>query len=237
MNIVIAGIDKGSGKTVISAGLASVMQSLGYKSAVYKPVETGAIDKGEYLISPDLTFVKMLDKYIKTHATYMYKTKAMPAVASQIEGKDFSLDEIKNDYNILNKKYDTVITELPCGLMTPLYENIFSIQIPITLKLPVLFIVTPGNNSLNNYLNEINTAKTAGVDIKGVIINKYPLYSENPEIKAFPEMIEKYSDVKILGLIRNFKGKSVEANVLFNEILNGIDIQDVFEIKIPKLNV
>ena len=177
MNIVITGIDKGSGKTVIAAGLASVMQSLGYKSAVYKPIETGAIDKGSYLISPDLTFVKMLDKYIKTHATYMLKTKAMPAVASRIETVDISVDAIINDYNILSKKYDTVITELSGGLMTPINDNLFSIHIPLAIKQPILFIITPSGNSLSNYLNEINTAKTAGIDIAGVIINKYPLYS------------------------------------------------------------
>lgn len=236
MNIIITGIGNNCGKTVIVSGLASVMQSLGYKTAVYKPVQTEALDKGHYLISPDLAFVKMLDKYIKTHSTYMLKTKAVPAIGAEIENVNINLDSIIKDYNLLEKKYDTVITELTGGLMTPMKERFFSIQIPLALKVPILFIVTPGENNLNAYLNEINTAKTAGIDIAGVIINKYPLYSENPEIKAFPQLIEAYSDVKVLGLIRNFKGKSVEANILFNEILNGIDIEDVFRIKIPKLN-
>ena len=71
----------------------------------------------------------------------------------------------------------------------------------------------------------------------GVIINKFSVYSENIEIKTFPQLIEKYSDAKVLGLIRNFKEKSVKANVLINEILNGIDIEDVLRMKITKLNL
>ncbi len=236
MNIIVSGIENGCGKTVIVSGLASVMQSLGYKTAVYKPVQTGAIDRGRYLISPDLAFIKIFDKYIKTHASYMLKLKTIPAIAAELENVDINIDYIEKDYNLLAKKSDIVITELTGGLMTPLKDNFLSIQIPLSLKLPVLFVVTPGLNNLNHYLNEINTAKSAGVKIAGVIVNKYPPYSEIPDIKAFPAMIENYSDVKVLGIIRNFKGKSVEANVLFNEILNGIDIEDVFGMKIPKLN-
>ncbi len=236
MNIAVTGIGNNSGKTVIVSGLASVMQSLGYKTAVYKPIQTGAVDKGHYLVSPDLAFVKMLDKYIKTHSTYMLKTRAIPALGAEIENVIINPENIIKDYNLLEKEFDTVIMELTGGLMTPIKEKFFSIQIPLELKTPILFIVTPGENNLNEYLNEVNTAKAAGIDIAGVIINKYPLYSENTEIKAFPRLIESYSDVKVLGLIRNFKGKSVEENVLFNEILNGIDIEDVFRIKIPKLN-
>ena len=236
MNIFITGINNKSGKTVISAGITAVMQSLGYKTGVYKPIQTGAIDKGKYLISPDLSFVKMLDPYIKTHSTYMMISKATPIIAAEIEHLKIKLDDIEKDYNILKKNTDTLIVESTGGLMTPINEGIFSIHIPIMLKLPILFIVNPTENTINNYLNEINTATNANANIIGVIINKFPVYSENPDIKAFPSLIEKYTVIKVLGLIRNFKEKSVQSSVLFNEILNGIDLEDVFQIKIPKLN-
>ena len=87
MNVYITSINKESGKTVISSGIAAVMQSLGYKAGLYKPIQTGAIDKGDYLISPDLTFAKLLDPYITTHSTYMYKDKKLPDI-----NKDIDLD-------------------------------------------------------------------------------------------------------------------------------------------------
>lgn len=236
MNIYVTSTESGSGKTVISAGIAAVMQSFGYNAGVYKPVQTGAIDKGQYLVSPDLTFVKMLDSHITTHSSFMLKSRTIPSEACGIENVNVNIEDLKNDYTILSQKTDTLLVEATGGLMTPLNKRLFSYHLPLELNLPVLFIINPSNNSVNHYLNELNTAKTANLNILGVIINKFPVYSENPEIKTFPNIIEKYSDVKILGLIRNFKGNSVQTNVLINEILNGIDLEDVLGMKIPKLH-
>ena len=152
-----------------------------------------------------------------------------------LQNIDINFDDIKKDYTVLSKKTDTLTVEATGGLMTPVTDNIYNYHIPLQLNIPVLFIVNPSNNSVNQYFNEINTAKTIGLNILGVIINKYQVYSESPEIKYFPELIENYCDVKVLGLIRNFRGKSVKANTLINEILNGIDLEEVFKMKIPKL--
>lgn len=236
MNIFITGIENTSGKTVISAGLAAVMQSFGYSTGVYKPIQTGAIDKGKYLISPDLALIKLVDPYITTHCTYMFKTNTFPQIAAELEKKEIDIENILNDYHKLDKKTDTLIVESSGGLMSPINNNLFNYNIPLLLNIPVVFVVSPSLDNLNHYLNELNSARTLGLDVIGVIINKFPVYSENIDVKAFPSLVEKYGKVKVLGLIRNFKGKSVQANILINEILNGIDIQDVFNIKIPKLN-
>lgn len=236
MNVYITSINQNSGKTVIAAGLAAVMQSLGYNAGVYKPIQTGAIDKGKYLVSPDLTFVKMLDPYITTHSTYMMTGKSLPCVNEKYENVKINIQEIKKDYDILTQKAETIVVEAPCSLMSPISDKLFAYNIPLLLKLPVIFIVNPSVDAAGQYLSEVYTAKALGLDIAGVIINKFPVYSESPDIKEFPNIIEQYCDVKVLGLIRNFKGKSVQANILINEILNGIDIEDVFRMKIPKLS-
>lgn len=236
MSIYVTSINQGGGKTVISAGIAAVMQSLGYNCSVYKPIQTGAIDKGKYLVSPDLTFVKMLDQYITTHCTYMMTNKALPNVAAELEKINIDIKEIKKDFEILEKKSDAVIVEAPCNLLAPINENQFACNIPLALNIPTVVVVNPTTESVGHYISEIYSAKSLGVDIRGVIINKFPVYSESIEIKSFPEIIEKYCDVKVLGLIRNFKGNSVQTSVLINEILNGIDLQDVFNMKIAKLN-
>ncbi len=235
-NIFVTSLNQEDGKTVISAGIAAVMQSLGYKSGVYKPIQTNAIDKGKYLISPDLTFVKMLDPYITTHSTYMFTGDVIPLIGSKLQKVNIDFDDIKKDYSVLSKKTDTLMIESTGGLMTPVTDELYNYHLPLKLNIPVLFVVNPSNNSVNQYFNEINTAKTLGINILGVIINKFQVYSESPEIKYFPELIENYCDVKVLGLIRNFRGKSVKANTLINEILNGIDLEEVFKMKIPKLN-
>ncbi|MBQ8886769.1 MAG: dethiobiotin synthase [Candidatus Gastranaerophilales bacterium] len=236
MNIFVTGIGNNSGKTIISAGISAVLQSVGYKVGVYKPVQLGAIKKEEYLLSPDLTIVKMLDQNITTHSTFMMQSKFVPTVSAQVENTDINLEAIVNDYKILLDKTNILITEATGGLMTPLKDGLFSYHIPLKLKLPVIFVVTPTTDSLNILLNEINTARTAGLDIGGIIINKFPATSKSEEVQAFPMLVEKYSNTKVLGIIRNFCGKSVHTNILINEVLNGIDLENVFRIKLKKLN-
>lgn len=237
MNIYVTGIGEKSGKTVICAGIAAVMQSLGYNSGVYKPVQTGALDREKFLLSPDLSFVKLIDPYITTHSSFMFKTHAMPVLCTKTERLKISLENISGDYEILKQKTDTLLVEAHSGLMTPLYDDVFNYAIPKTLDLPVLFVVNAKPGSLNNYLNELNTAQSFGLNVLGTVINNFPVFSHDLEIKSFPDLIEKYSDVKVLGLIRNINENPPSANSLINEILNGINLQDVLNMKIPKLEI
>ena len=65
MNIFVTSIGSNSGKTIFSAGITAVMQSLGYEMAVFKPVETGCKYANDKQFSPDLNFVKKIDPNIK----------------------------------------------------------------------------------------------------------------------------------------------------------------------------
>ena len=71
LEIYVSGIEKNSGKTFVTAGLAATMQSLGYDTCVYKPVQTGAIVKDGFAQAPDLAFVKFVDPYIKPYFSYL----------------------------------------------------------------------------------------------------------------------------------------------------------------------
>ena len=150
MNIFIVSIDNGGGKTVISAGISAVMQSLGYKAGVYKPIQLGAIDKGKYLLSPDLALVKMVDQYITTHSTYMLRSKVVPAISAKEENINIELQDIIKDYGILLNKTDTLIVESTGGLMMPIKEDLFTYHIPLALNLPVVFVINPSTNSINH---------------------------------------------------------------------------------------
>lgn len=237
MNIFISGINQGCGKTMVIGGITAVMQSLGYNTGVYKPVQTSAIDKGNYLISPDLDYIVKLDSNILTHATYLLTSDCTPVAAGEIERIKISIDDIKGDYEILKKKVEILLVEGTGGLLTPLSEKLFNIHIPLMLNLPVIFVITPSNDSINTYLNEVNTARQAGLNIIGVIINKYPLQSNSSEITTFISVIERYGNTKVLGVIRYFKDKMFKIDELFTEILNGINLQEVLNMDIPKLNL
>lgn len=235
LNIFVTATDNNLGKTFITAGLAATMQSLGYSTCVYKPIQTGAIEKNGFAQSPDLVFVKSIDPYIKTASSYMLKEKTNPYIAAELENIIIDKNVIKKDYEQISKNHDCTITEGVGGLMVPVAPNFLMCDMARMLNLPVIIVIRPDFGTVNHTLLTINQAHTKGLKVRGVIINDYPQNSNNIDVKTSPRLIEEYSDAKILGIIGHLEMKKLNPNDLISYILNGIDIESVFDVKIAKL--
>jgi dethiobiotin synthetase len=223
-----------SEKTLISAGIAATMQSLNYQSCVYKPIETGVIKKNGFEQSVDLAQVKGIDPYVSISSTYMLKEDTNPYISAEIENIRIDKNLIKSEYEILTKEADCVITVGTHGLSTPLGINFLESDLINYLKIPVIVIVNSDANAINQTLLTLKHAEDKNLEIRGVIINDN---AENrKELKHLPRLIEEYSNAKILGIVQAFSFKNCDASEIITHILNGIDIESVFNIKIAKLN-
>ncbi len=238
LELFVSGSEKYSGKTFITAGLAATMQSLGYSTSVYKPVQTGAIEKNGFIQAPDLAFVKFVDPYIKTYFSYLLKNNIIPAVAAELEQISINKEIIYQDYESIKKKYECILTDGTMGLSTPLGDDFLEQDLVSMLNIPVLIVVSPSGNSVNNTISEVNQAMTSGIKIRGVVINNCPENFQDLNVKSLPKLIEKYTDVKILGIMPYIGDlKKINPNDLISNILTGIDIESVFDIKIAKLEL
>ncbi len=238
MNIFISSTDIDSGKTFVTAGLAAIMQSLGYQAGVLKPIQSGADENFGFLVSPDVAFIKNIDPYIECVCSYILKTSAAPAIGAELEGVKIEPKVIQKDFKNLEHKCDTVLVEGAEGLLVPITPKLMMGDIIKTLNLPVLFVVTPQLGNINTTLLTLNQAKSMGIQTIGVIINKYPFYMNDVAIKSVPRMIEEYSDAKVLGIIKEFNNPtSVTPSELISTVLNSVDIEKIFNIPIPKLSL
>lgn len=238
LNVFITGNDINVGKTFITAGLAATMQSLGYSTCVYKPIQTGSLGQNGFMQSPDLVYVKTIDPYIKTYSTYLLKELAPPVIAAEMEKITIDKNAIKKDYELVAKEHDCVITEGTGGIMTPLAPNLLISDLAKALNLPLVVIIKLDSHTINHTLLTINHAASKGLNIRGVIINDFSDTPESVDMKTAPRLIEEYTNAKILGIVKSFNDtKKVNPNDLITEILNGIDIENVFNVKISKLDV
>jgi len=237
LNVFITGSDINVGKTFITAGLAATMQSLGYSTCAYKPIQTGAHEKNGFAQSPDLVFVKTVDPYIKTYSTYLLKEPANPTISAEMENITIDKNLIKRDFDAITKEHDCTIVEGTGGIMTPIAPNTMISDLIKTLDLPVIIVISPTPSVVNQTLLTINHAITKGIKVRGVIINNFGENSNSTELKTAPRLIEEYSDAKILGVVRHMDIKKLNPNDLITEMLNGIDIESVFNVKIAKLDV
>lgn len=236
MNIFVSATDTDVGKTLITAGLAAIMQSLGYKTGVLKPFQSGAIEKNGFLQAQDLAFVKSLDPYVETLVSYILKMPAAPALAAEQEGVRINTKVVQRDFKSLNMTCDTVIVEGSGGLLTPVGPRITIADIVKALDLPLIIVARPDLGTINHTLLTINNAKMMGIKINGVIINKYPQFTDNLAITTVPRLIEEYSDTKIVGIVKDFGNlENTFPSEVIDNLLNSLDLETIFDIRIPRL--
>lgn len=234
LNIYVTSTGRNEGKTFLTAGLAGTMQSLGYTTSVYKPIQTAGIEINGFMQSPDLTFIKTIDPYISTHFSYLFKTASEPLIASESENEPIDIDFINSEYQKIISHSDCVIIDGDNGLLSPIAPSIQTTDLIKKLQVPILFVTTPRDDSINDTLLSIYTAQEKGLEIMGVVINNISENCPKTMLTAITRVIEEYSNVKILGLLPNL-GDKVSPEDLITNILNGIDIESIFRVKIEKL--
>ncbi len=235
LNLYISSANNKEGKTFLTAGIAGTMQSLGYSTCVYKPIQTSGIEHNGFMQSPDLTFIKTVDPYIDTHFSYLYKSNLEPLIASELENEPIDIDLINSEYSRLLTISDCTLLDGDSGLLSPLAPNIQTIDLIKKLQIPVLFVLTPREDSINDTLLSIYAAQEKGVEIRGVVINNIYEDCSKSLLNAIPRVIEEYTNVKILGLIPHLEQKFSPED-LITTVLNGVDIESVFNVKIEKLD-
>ena len=235
LNLYVTSANRKEGKTFLTAGLAATMQSLGYSTCVYKPIQTAGIEINGFMQSPDLTYVKTVDPYIDTHFSYLFKSEYEPLIASEQENEPIDVELINSEFQRISTVSDCTILDGDCGLLSPLAPSVQTVDMVKRLQLPVLFVVTPREDSINDTLLSIYTAQEKGVEIRGVILNNIKNDCPKTLLTAIPRVIEEYTNVKILGLISHVEGKLAPED-LITSILNGVDIESIFNVKIEKLD-
>lgn len=232
INLFVTGVEENPDKIFITAGLSATMQSLGYSTGVYKPVETGVIEKEGFIQSRDLAYVKFTDTFVKTYYSYLLKEKSTPILAAASEGKIIEKDTILKDFQDFRNKNEILIIDGLFGPATPLGKNFLEEDLIKILETPVLFSINSVKTSINSTLLALNSVDKS--KIRGVILQNYPADTDNADIKLMPRLIEEYTGIKVLGILPEFS-KKIRPNNLINEILTGVDVEGVFEIQIAKL--
>lgn len=236
LNLYVTSSEKKSGKTFITAGIAATMQSLGYTTSVYKPIQTSGIEINGFMQSPDLTFIKTIDPYINTHFSYLYKEQTEPLIASENDNEFIDIDFINKEYKRIIAISDCTILDGDSGIQSPIAPNTVTADLIKKLSIPTLVVTTPNENSINNTLMTINTAIEKGIEIRGVVINNIAEDCSKTLLTSITRIIEEYTNTKILGLIPKLQNKNAPEEIL-TAILNGIDIESVFNVKIEKLDM
>lgn len=240
MNIFVTGTDTGVGKTIVTAGLAAVLQSIGFTVGVYKPIQAGCNTDGSgFLRSDDLNFINQIDANIFTKCTYILKTPAAPSVSASIENQNIDLNIILRDFRTLSDQCDFVIVEGAGGISVPINAKHTIKDIILTLQLPTLVVARPNLGTINHCFLTVDYARKCNIDLIGIILSGYPFGTNDVAIKTAPDVISRLCQLELLGKIPYINGlgqKTFNPELLIEATLQNINMEKVFRADLPRLS-
>ncbi|MGG5207641.1 dethiobiotin synthase [Chryseobacterium sp. MIQD13] len=154
--LFITGIGTEVGKTVCSAVLIQY-----FKADYWKPVQSGDLD---YTDSHKIT--SWTENTVCHPETYSLKLAASPHQSAKEENIQINL----NDFE-LPKTANRLIVEGAGGLMVPLSDDVFMIDLIEKLDLPVALVVRNYLGCINHSLLSIMALKQRKLKLKYLILN------------------------------------------------------------------
>ena len=207
-SIFVTGIDTDIGKTFVSVGLCLAIANKGYKVGYFKPFQSGAYEKNNELVAPDLAELK---KYIEIPSkySYLFKGEVSPHLASILDNVEVDINKVKKDFEDFSIQNDITIIEGAGGLYCPAFKGKLFADVIKELNQEIIIVATPSLGRLNHLLMTIECAKLKNIKIKGIILNKVP---KNPTLSEenFLKELKLYTDTKILASIDEMTNPSKE---------------------------
>lgn len=171
----VTAIGTDSGKTLVSSILCRALEA-----DYWKPIQCGSPKDSDQIRS------LMGEAQIIHPETYDLKMPASPHAASKAEGVEVILEKF-----ILPNTTNSLIVEGAGGLMVPLNEESFVIDLIQYLNVQVILVANLYLGSINHTLLSIEALKARNIPIEGIIFNG----ESNPESER---IILKHSGLRVL---------------------------------------
>ena len=202
--LLVTGTDTGIGKTVIAGAIAAWFRRHGHRTGVLKPAASGCVRRREGLVSEDAEFLAHCadaPQPLDVIAPQRFLEPLAPAVAAQRAGVTFDWSSIQRSIDAISRDSDVLIVEGVGGIMVPMDETHMMLDVARLLKLPAVVVARPALGTINHTLLTVNALRGAGVEVAGVVINRYP--AETPPVaeETNPRAIEKWGKVPVLAIV------------------------------------
>jgi dethiobiotin synthetase len=236
--VFVTATDTEVGKTVIAGAIARSLHNDGVRTEVFKPAASGCRrDRGQ-LISQDAEFLAACaDSRRPLHeiAPLRYAAALAPNVAAQRAGRTVDIEAMFASYRRLEGKCDAVVVEGVGGLLCPISDDFWVVHMAVMLALPVVIVARPNLGTINHTLLTIQAARSAGLHVAGVIINRYQIDPHKTDLSGpddeiamltNPAQIAEKGQVKVLALTPDDKETSVSKSTLGKGVQFAVDQVD-----------
>jgi len=207
--IFVTGTDTGIGKTVISSAVSAFFSLRKQMNVgVMKPFECGLSKTDKDLLPWDAICLREAsgsNDDLNIISPYTLEAPVAPEVAAMLEHVDLDISLVDKIFQNLKKSHDLLVIEGAGGVLVPIRENFFFIDLIQKWNAPTLVVSRLGLGTINHTLLTIHLLKERGIKVLGVILNDTIGLGDLPT-QTNPAILRKYLlDVPILGIFPHVK--------------------------------
>ena len=197
------------GKTFVTALLVKKWRDSGIDAGYYKAALSGAEFRDGKWVAGDADYVKRIANLSDTQeqlVSYVYKEAVSPHLAARKEGNPVELAKVKADFEAACARHEFIFAEGSGGIICPIRydaQKIFLEDIIKTVNLPILVVTTAALGSINACVLTVEYARSRGLDVRGLIVNRYGssgnLEMEDDNIR----MMQDLTSLEILAKVKD----------------------------------
>ncbi len=210
----ITGTDTGVGKTSVAAGLLAGLARRGDRAIGMKPVASGCQATPAGLRHDDALALLHASSIQAEYAEvnpYAFAPAVAPHLAAEAIGVEISLEKIHASFTRLCALADLVVVEGIGGWRVPLSRNTTTVDLALSLNLPVILVVGMRLGCLNHALLTAEGIRHSGLKLVGWVANHI-----DPAMELWQENIvalQQRIPAPLLGAIPFIKTKSTGARI------------------------
>ena len=167
------------GKTFVTALLVKKWRDSGIDAGYYKAALSGAELRDGKWVAGDADYVKNIANLSDTQeqlVSYVYKEAVSPHLAARKEGNPVEIAKVQADFEAACARHEFIFAEGSGGIICPIRyddQKVFLEDIIKTVNLPILVVTTAALGSINACVLTVEYARSRGLDIRGLIVNRY----------------------------------------------------------------
>jgi dethiobiotin synthetase len=207
--LFVTGTDTGVGKTILSAALIAAMVAAGERVRAHKPVMTGLDEPDSQLWPPDhVLLARAAGMDPRAVAPLRYDPAVSPHLAAELAGERIDparmLAAVRGGTEAHDgaggerdgDREEIVVVEGVGGLLVPLVERFTVRDLAVELGFPLLLAARPGLGTINHTLLTLQAARSAGLDVRAVVLTPWPSEPSGIE-RSNRTTIERFGGVEV----------------------------------------
>lgn len=202
--IFVVGTDTEVGKTVVAAGLVAALRRRGVDVGVMKPVATGGVHRRAGLVSEDAEFLAHVadtSDPLDTVSPIVLPEPLAPTVAAERAGVKVDLDRIRQAFRTIRDGHQATVVEGIGGLLVPIVHGWTVAEMAGEFALPLVVVGRVGLGTINHTLLTVEVARSRGLDVRGIILNRYNAETAGVAEDTNPAEIARESGLPVLTVV------------------------------------